>query len=33
MRAVESVADLRKESLDELGPRMAANARRLFGVG
>ena len=26
------VADLRKESLDELGPRMADNARRLFGI-
>jgi TatD DNase family protein len=27
------VADLRKESLDELGPRMADNARRVFGLG
>jgi TatD DNase family protein len=26
------VADLRKESLEELGPRMAANAMRLFGI-
>jgi TatD DNase family protein len=26
------VADLRKESLDTLGPRMADNARRLFGI-
>jgi TatD DNase family protein len=26
------VADLRKESLVELGPRMAENARRLFGI-
>jgi TatD DNase family protein len=26
------VADLRKESLDELGPRMTDNARRLFGL-
>jgi len=26
------VADLRKEPLDELGPRMAANANRLFGL-
>ena len=27
------VADLRKESIDELGPRMAENARRLFRIG
>ena len=27
------VADLRKESLEALGPRMAANASRLFGIG
>jgi TatD DNase family protein len=27
------VADLRKESLDDLGPRMAANARRIFRLG
>jgi TatD DNase family protein len=27
------VADVRKESLDELGPRMAENARRLFRIG
>lgn len=26
------VADLRKESLEELAPRMAENARRLFGI-
>src|SRR5207244_7907198 len=26
------VADLRKESLDELGPRMSDNAKRLFGI-
>ena len=26
------IADLRKEPLDELGPRMAGNARRLFGI-
>ena len=26
------VADLRKEALDELGPRMADNARRIFGI-
>ena len=27
------VADLRKESLEALGPRMAENASRLFGIG